>query len=155
MTLLFTDIVGSTPLNERLGDKRWMELLREHNAIIREQVSAHQGYEVKTEGDGFMLAFSSARRAIDCAMAIQRGITGRNASAEEQIEVRVGLHTGAANRVTGGSWTDLGLRVTQGVDRQRGRYRLRWRDGCGAERDISKPASVRSRLVTLCGDRVT
>ena len=53
---------------------------------------------------------------------------------------------------TGPLHTRSNLRVTQGVDRQRGRYRLRWRDGCGAERDISKPASFRSRLVTLCGD---
>ena len=94
VTLLFTDIVGSMSMNERLGDKLWMELLREHNAIIREQLSAHHGYEVKTEGDGFMLAFSSARRAIDCAMAIQRGIAERNATADETIEVRAGLHTG-------------------------------------------------------------
>ena len=94
VTLLFTDIVGSTPLNERLGDKRWLELLSEHNVIVREQVSACQGYEVKTQGDGFMLAFSSARRAIECAQAIQRGIADRNSSAAERIDVRTGLHTG-------------------------------------------------------------
>ena len=94
VTLLFTDIVGSTPLNERLGDRRWLELLREHNAIVREQVRAYQGYEVKTEGDGFMLAFSSARRAIECAKAIQRGVADRKGSADERIEVRIGLHTG-------------------------------------------------------------
>ncbi|MCI0777995.1 MAG: tetratricopeptide repeat protein, partial [Chloroflexi bacterium] len=114
VTLLFTGIVGSTPMNERLGDKRWLEVLREHNAIIREQVSAHQGYEVKTEGDGFMLAFSSARRAIDCAMAIQRGITRRNASAEEQIEVRAGLHTGEAIQDAGdfyGKHVNLAARI--------------------------------------------
>ncbi|MCI0777509.1 MAG: protein kinase, partial [Chloroflexi bacterium] len=90
VTLLFTDIVGSTPLNERLGDRRWMELLKEHNAIVREQVHAHQGYEVKTEGDGFMLAFSSARRAVECATAIQRAFAKRNETAEEKIEVRAG-----------------------------------------------------------------
>ncbi|MCH7698561.1 MAG: hypothetical protein IH865_06465, partial [Chloroflexi bacterium] len=94
VTIMFTDIVGSTPLNERLGDKRWMELLKEHNVIIREQISAHDGYEVKTEGDGFMLAFASARKAVDCAIAIQRAFAERNETAEEKIEVRAGLHTG-------------------------------------------------------------
>ncbi|MCI0856444.1 MAG: adenylate/guanylate cyclase domain-containing protein, partial [Chloroflexi bacterium] len=53
-----------------------------------------QGYEVKTEGDGFMLAFSSARRAVDCAIAIQRAFAERNETADEKIEVRAGLHTG-------------------------------------------------------------
>lgn len=96
VTLLFTDIVDSTPLNERLGDRRWMELPKEHNAIVREHVSVHEGYEVKTEGDGFMLAFSSARKAIDCAVAVQRAFANRNDDAEEPIQVRAGLHTGEA-----------------------------------------------------------
>jgi class 3 adenylate cyclase/tetratricopeptide (TPR) repeat protein len=96
VTLLFSDIEGSTALNERLGDQRWMALLREHNALVREQIHAHQGFEVKTEGDGFMVAFSSARRALQCAIAIQRAFAERNASAEEQVPVRIGLHTGEA-----------------------------------------------------------
>ena len=96
VTLLFTDIVDSTPLNERLGDQRWMALLREHNALVRQQISAHEGFEVKTEGDGFMVAFSSARRALQCAIDIQRSFAERNASAEEPVQVRAGLHTGEA-----------------------------------------------------------
>ncbi len=114
VTLLFTDIIGSTPINERLGDKRWLEVLREHNAIVREHVSVHQGYEVKMEGDGFMLAFSSARRGIDCAMAIQRGIAERNASADEPFEVRAGLHTGEAIQDAGdfyGKHVNLAARI--------------------------------------------
>ena len=58
VTVVFTDIEASTVVSERLGDKRWMDLLHEHNAVVREQLSAHGGYEVKTEGDGFMVAFS-------------------------------------------------------------------------------------------------
>jgi class 3 adenylate cyclase/tetratricopeptide (TPR) repeat protein len=96
VTILFSDIEGSTALNERVGDKRWMELLREHNAIVREKVKAHGGFEVKSEGDGFMLAFQSARRAIDCAIAIQQALAQRNQSADEPIRVRMGLHTGEA-----------------------------------------------------------
>jgi class 3 adenylate cyclase len=114
VTLMFTDIVGSTPLNERLGDQRWMELLKEHNSIIREHVSAHEGYEVKTEGDGFMLAFSSARRAAECAIAIQRAFAVRNETAEEKIEVRAGLHTGEAIQDDGdfyGKHVNLAARI--------------------------------------------
>ncbi len=94
VTLLFTDIEGSTPLNERLGDQRWMELLREHNALVREQIQSHEGYEVKTEGDGFMVAFGSARKGVQCAIAIQRAFAKRNDDADEPVLVRIGLHTG-------------------------------------------------------------
>jgi class 3 adenylate cyclase len=94
VTILFSDIEGSTEMTERLGDKRWMELLREHNAIVRDKLKAHGGFEVKSEGDGFMLAFQSARRAIECAIAIQEALAQRNQSAGEPIRVRMGLHTG-------------------------------------------------------------
>ncbi|MEE8369234.1 MAG: adenylate/guanylate cyclase domain-containing protein, partial [Dehalococcoidia bacterium] len=96
VTILFSDIEGSTAMTERLGDKRWLELLRGHNAIVREQLAAHEGFEVKAEGDGFMLAFGSARRALQCAVDIQRAFAARNESADEPIMVRIGLHTGEA-----------------------------------------------------------
>jgi class 3 adenylate cyclase len=96
VTILFSDIEGSTAITERLGDKRWMELLRGHNAIVREQIKQHGGFEVKSEGDGFMLAFQSARRGIECGVDIQRAFAERNKSAEEPIHVRIGLHTGEA-----------------------------------------------------------
>src|SRR5206468_1190921 len=76
VTILFTDIEGYTAMTERLGDLRAQEVLRAHNAIIREQVTAHGGFEVKSQGDGFMVAFSSARRAILCAIAMQRESAG-------------------------------------------------------------------------------
>jgi class 3 adenylate cyclase len=96
VTILFTDIEGSTEMTERLGDRRWLELLRSHNAIVRQQVAAHEGFEVKAEGDGFMLAFQSARRALECAVDTQRAFAGHNESADEPISVRIGLHTGEA-----------------------------------------------------------
>ena len=96
VTILFSDIEGSTAMTERLGDQRWLEVLREHNAIVREQVAAHEGFEVKSEGDGFMLAFQSARRGIECGVDIQRAFAERNESAEEPVRVRIGLHTGEA-----------------------------------------------------------
>ena len=57
VAILFSDIEDSTILTERLGDERWLQVLREHNSIFREQIARHDGYEVKSQGDGFMLAF--------------------------------------------------------------------------------------------------
>jgi class 3 adenylate cyclase len=99
VTILFSDIEGSTALNERLGDMRWLELLRAHNTVVRGQVHAYGGFEVKAQGDGFMIAFASARRAIQCARAIQEAIDrdlGDNP--DGPIRVRIGLHTGEALR---------------------------------------------------------
>jgi class 3 adenylate cyclase len=99
VTILFSDIEGSTALNERLGDVRWLELLRAHNRVVRDQVRAGGGFEVKSQGDGFMIAFPSARRAIQCARAIQEAIA-RDLSEHPDgpIRVRMGLHTGEALR---------------------------------------------------------
>ena len=95
VTLLFTDIENSTPIAEELGDLRWIELLREHNAIVRECIALHGGTEVKTIGDAFMVAFGSARRALLCAIDIQRAISAYCAEHPEQpVRVRIGLHSG-------------------------------------------------------------
>jgi class 3 adenylate cyclase len=94
VTLLFSDIEGSTAKTEELGDQRWMEVLREHNAIIREQLAAQDGFEVKNEGDGFMLAFQSARKALRCAIETQKAFAKRAESSDVPILVRMGLHTG-------------------------------------------------------------
>ena len=94
VTLLFSDIEGSTAKTEELGDQRWMQVLREHNTIIREQLAAHDGFEVKSEGDGFMLAFQSARKALQCAIETQKAFAKRAESSEVPINVRIGLHTG-------------------------------------------------------------
>src|SRR5439155_8632839 len=99
VTIMFSDIEGSTEMTERLGDRRWLEVLREHNAVIRSEVRAHGGFEVKAQGDGFMVAFSSARRALDCAIAVQRAFGSRaDEDPEEAIRVRIGMHTGEAIR---------------------------------------------------------
>jgi class 3 adenylate cyclase len=99
VTILFSDIEGSTEMTERLGDRRWLEVLREHNRVVRSEVQAHGGFEVKSQGDGFMVAFSSARRALDCAIAIQRAFATRaEESADDAVRVRIGMHTGEAIR---------------------------------------------------------
>jgi class 3 adenylate cyclase len=99
VTVLFSDIEGSTSLNERVGDVRWLELLRVHHAIVREQVHAYGGFEVKSQGDGFMIAFPSARRAVQCARAIQSAVRSRLAEHPDgPVRLRIGLHTGEAIR---------------------------------------------------------
>lgn len=92
-TILFTDIEGSTQLNEDLGDANWMSLLREHNEIVRTHSRLNSGFEVKSQGDGFMLAFPSARDALRCAVGIQRALAERDPDAP-RLRVRIGVHTG-------------------------------------------------------------
>jgi DNA-binding NarL/FixJ family response regulator len=97
VTIIFTDIVGSTEFFDRLGDERAREIFREHDRLLRDSLKRHGGVEVKHLGDGFMMAFSSARRALECAVDIQRGIesAGRD-HPERAFGVRVGLTTGEA-----------------------------------------------------------
>ena len=84
VTIMFSDIEDSTVLTERLGDQAWQELLRKHNALIREQLQAHGGYEVKTMGDGFMVAFQSAKKGAGLRdrhpARVRRSTTRRTAS---------------------------------------------------------------------------
>ena len=94
VTIFFSDIESSTALNVQLRDRKWMILLREHNEIVRRQLRMYRGYEVKTVGDAFMLAFRSAADALRCAIAVQREFAARNEAAEIPIRVRIGLHTG-------------------------------------------------------------
>lgn len=97
VTLLFSDLEGSTVMTQRLGDRRMQEVLGAHNSIVRRQVAAYDGFEVKSLGDGFMLAFSSARKALDCAVNIQQVFCSYNEDhPDEPLLVRMGLHTGEA-----------------------------------------------------------
>jgi predicted ATPase/class 3 adenylate cyclase len=96
VTIMFSDIEDSTVLTERLGDQAWQDLLRKHNSLIREQIRAYDGYEVKTMGDGFMVAFQSAKKGLDCAVAIQRAFDVHNSADGEHVRVRIGLHAGEA-----------------------------------------------------------
>jgi len=98
VTILFTDIEGSTALTQRLGDEKAREVLREHERITRECLRAHGGSEVKTMGDGFMASFASATKALECAIAIQRAFEERNAGVrahhDAPLRVRIGLNAG-------------------------------------------------------------
>jgi class 3 adenylate cyclase len=94
VTILFSDIENSTLMTERLGDERWIEVLREHNTIFRSHLERFGGYEVKNQGDGFMLAFSDPAAALDCAVAVQRDFADRSVGPEEEVRVRMGMHVG-------------------------------------------------------------
>lgn len=98
VTIVFTDIVDSTVLLGRLGDQAWLEVIRRHNNVIEEATAAHSGTVVETQGDGSMLAFSSARRAVACAQSIQHAIGRAFVDESAPIRVRIGLHTGDALR---------------------------------------------------------
>ena len=102
VTIAFTDIVDSTVLLSRLGDYSWRDLLRRHNVVIEEATAKHGGTLVQTEGDGSMLAFSSARRAVACAQTIQQEISRAFSDGSPPIRVRIGVHTGDALNEAGG-----------------------------------------------------
>ncbi len=101
VTILFSDIEDSTVITERLGDERWLRVLRAHNMVFRRLVRSHGGYEVKNQGDGFMLAFSESDRAIECAAAIQRALTEGEPVEGVRIRVRIGMHAGETIREDG------------------------------------------------------
>jgi class 3 adenylate cyclase len=101
VTILFSDIENSTLMTERLGDERWLDVLRAHNALFRREISAHGGFEVKNQGDGFMLVFPDSRRAVECAAAIQRGLAEGELVQGETVRVRIGMHAGEAIREEG------------------------------------------------------
>jgi class 3 adenylate cyclase len=97
VTILFSDMVDYAGTTERLGDQASLRRLHEHHHIVREALSRYGGREVKVQGDGFMIAFSGAARAMRCAIEIQRGF--RNyvpAAGEDPIAVHIGINTGDA-----------------------------------------------------------
>lgn len=95
VTLLFTDIQGSTDLGTSAGDHAARRILRAHDEVVRSRVAEHSGREIKSLGDGFMVAFTSARRALACAIDIQQSLeTARDTSPDDFVEVRIGLNAG-------------------------------------------------------------
>ena len=95
MTLLFTDLVGSTELLERIGDDEAERLRRVHFGLLRDVVAARGGHEVKSLGDGLMVVFGSAVGAVGCAVAMQQAVLRHNRRQPAlRLGVRIGLHVG-------------------------------------------------------------
>jgi len=97
VTIVFSDIESSTEQAMRMGDQRWFDVLGVHNEIVRRNVAAFGGKEIKSQGDGFMLTFPSARKAVQACISIQQelGVLAHR-SPDVAVRIRIGLHTGEA-----------------------------------------------------------
>jgi class 3 adenylate cyclase len=94
VAILFSDIEGSTALNERIGDRAWVRLIDRHDKMVSRHVRRHSGYVVKSQGDGFMIAFARPEQAVWCSMDVQRELAKR----PNGIRVRIGIHEGKSVR---------------------------------------------------------
>ena len=106
--ILFTDIVGSTEIAARLGDRDWSDLVEQHHRLVRERLGRFDGHEIDTAGDGFFASFERSAPAIGCALEITRDVRDLG------LEVRAGVHTGECEVVAGkpgGMAVVIGARV--------------------------------------------
>ena len=102
VTFLFTDLVGSTRILDRVGDRAGEELMRLHFDMLRTAITHTDGHLVKTLGDGVMAIFRRAADAVGCATAMQHGVAAHNvANPEVELAMRVGVHSGAGIRMGG------------------------------------------------------
>src|SRR5215208_2977693 len=74
VAILFSDIEESTALNERIGDRAWVRLISRHDKMVRRHVAKYSGHVVKSQGDGFMVAFAQPDEAVRCSLDIQRSL---------------------------------------------------------------------------------
>ncbi|HEX7826091.1 MAG TPA: adenylate/guanylate cyclase domain-containing protein, partial [Mycobacterium sp.] len=94
VTILFSDIEESTALNERIGDRAWVRLIDRHDKMVSRHVKRHAGHVVKSQGDGFMIAFARPDEAARCSIDVQRELGKRR----DGIRVRIGIHVGKSVR---------------------------------------------------------
>jgi len=92
--IVFTDICGSVAQTRELGDEAHLEILREHDAIVRRELASHGGREIKHTGDGIMAAFTSISAAVVFAIEVQRALAQRNDQASTPLHVSVGISAG-------------------------------------------------------------
>ena len=91
---MFTDMVGSTEMTQKLGDAMAVELVRAHDAIIRRSLDEYDGHEVKHLGDGIMASFDLVPNSVMSAMASQRVLVTYNKNSDTSIHVRIDIHAG-------------------------------------------------------------
>jgi len=94
VAILFSDIEESTALNERIGDRAWVRLIDRHDRMVSRHVKRHAGHVVKSQGDGFMIAFAHAEEAARCGIDVQHDLGKR----PDGIRVRIGIHVGKSVR---------------------------------------------------------
>jgi class 3 adenylate cyclase/pimeloyl-ACP methyl ester carboxylesterase len=106
-TMLFTDIVDSTPLAASIGDEQWSALIDDHNDRLHRLVVAHGGHEVKSTGDGFLVAFDEPEPAIRCALASMEAVR------DLELELRAGVHVGEVARMGKNDLSGLAVHFAQ------------------------------------------
>lgn len=120
VAILFSDIEDSTALNQELGDRRWMKVLAAHDELVRREVAECSGYVVKSQGDGFMVAFEGPLDALHCALGVQRGLEGAGGALKKHpVRVRIGIHCGKAVAKEGdlyGRNVAMAARIAQHAD---------------------------------------
>ncbi len=108
LTVLVTDIVGSTEKAAAMGDVKWRDLLQSHDTAVRREVKNFDGQEINTTGDGFVLAFTGPTRAIQCAQAIRQELENLD------LATRAGLHTGECER-RGGDLRGIAIHIASRI----------------------------------------
>lgn len=108
LTVLVTDIVGSTEKAAAIGDLKWKDRLQSHDVAVRQELKNFGGQEINTTGDGFILAFTGPSRAIQCAQAIRQDLERLG------LEMRAGLHTGECER-RGGDLSGLAVHLASRI----------------------------------------
>jgi adenylate cyclase len=99
VAILFSDIEESTALNERVGDRAFVRLIGQHDKMVRKLVKQRGGHVVKSQGDGFMIAFGQAEQAVRCAVDIQHALhKDAQRRRHKGIRVRIGIHVGRSVR---------------------------------------------------------
>jgi adenylate cyclase len=99
VAILFSDIEESTALNERVGDRAWVKLIGEHDKLVRKLVKHRSGHVVKSQGDGFMIAFAMPEQAVRCGIEMQDALRKEaERKRHNEIRVRIGIHTGRSVR---------------------------------------------------------
>lgn len=131
MVILFSDIEGSTALNERIGDRAWVKLIAAHDKMVQKLVRERSGHVVKSQGDGFMIAFARAEQAVRCGMDIEDAVArDGHRKRHKEFRVRIGIH--------------MGRSVRRGDD-------LFGRNVAMAARVAAMPRAARSRSANQCG----
>ena len=99
VVILFSDIEESTALNERIGDRAWVRLISSHDKLVSGLVKRRSGHVVKSQGDGFMIAFARAEQAVRCGIDLQDELhKDAKRKRHAEIRVRIGIHMGRSVR---------------------------------------------------------
>ena len=138
ITVLFTDLVGSTELSASLSPEASDNVRRKHFSALRQAIATSRGTEVKNLGDGLMVVFPVASAALSCAVAMQQAVHRDNAKAERFLGLRVALSAGEATKEDGDYFGEPVVEAARLCGRAEGGQVL-VASGCGLWRDAEAP----------------